>query len=68
MGPGKAADCYVVSRYGNYVLLKPPFQSDTYLLWTAPFLLMFLALAIAFNYLRKRPALEEEISEDVKEE
>lgn len=51
---------YVVQRYGNYVLLKPPFQTDTYLLWTAPFLLMLLALGIAFNYLRKRPALEDE--------
>ena len=59
---------YVVSRYGNYVLLKPPFQTDTYILWTAPFLLMLLALAVAFNYLRKRPVLEEESPEDLKED
>jgi cytochrome c-type biogenesis protein CcmH len=59
---------YVVSRYGNYVLLKPPFQTDTYILWMAPFLLMLMALAVAFNYLRKRPALDEENPEDVKED
>ena len=59
---------YIVARYGNYVLLKPPFQTDTYLLWTAPFLLMLLALAVAFNYLRKRPMLEEESLEDLKED
>ena len=59
---------FIVSRYGNYVLLKPPFQTDTFLLWTAPFMLMLMALAIAFNYLRKRPELEDENSEDVKDD
>ena len=59
---------FIVSRYGNYVLLKPPFQTDTFLLWTAPFILMLMALAIAFNYLRKRPELEDENSEDVKDD
>jgi cytochrome c-type biogenesis protein CcmH len=31
------AVAYLVARYGNYVLLKPPFQADTWLLWIAPF-------------------------------
>jgi cytochrome c-type biogenesis protein CcmH len=59
---------YVVSRYGNYVLLKPPFQSDTFILWAAPFVLMLTALGIAFNYLRKRPVLDDETFENVKED
>lgn len=59
---------YVVSRYGNYVLLKPPFQTDTYLLWAGPFLMMLIALAISYNYLRKRPAAEDLTLEDVKED
>jgi len=46
---------YIVARYGNYVLLQPPFQLDTYLLWLLPFGLFVLALGIAFNYLRQRP-------------
>lgn len=54
---------FVVARYGNYVLLKPPFKTDTYLLWVSPFLLMAAALTVAFNYLRKRPNLD-----DVKED
>jgi cytochrome c-type biogenesis protein CcmH len=38
---------YIVARYGNFVLLKPPFQFNTLMLWLGPFL--FLALAgIAF--------------------
>jgi cytochrome c-type biogenesis protein CcmH len=46
---------YIVARYGNYVLLQPPFQLDTYLLWLLPFGIFVLALGIAFNYLRQRP-------------
>jgi cytochrome c-type biogenesis protein CcmH len=51
---------YVVARYGNYVLLKPPFEQDTYLLWASPFLMLIIALGIAFNYLRIRPEPDDE--------
>ena len=50
---------YVVRRYGNYVLLKPPFQGDTALLWLLPFILMVLALGAAWAYLKQQPAPEE---------
>ena len=50
---------YVVKRYGNYVLLKPPFQADTALLWLLPFILMVVALGGAWTYLRQQPAPEE---------
>jgi cytochrome c-type biogenesis protein CcmH len=58
---------YVVARYGNYVLLKPPMQQDTLILWLAPFLLMIIALGVAFTYLRKRPEIENETIVDLKE-
>ncbi|HEY5363576.1 MAG TPA: cytochrome c-type biogenesis protein [Aestuariivirga sp.] len=45
---------YVVARYGNYVLLKPPFQMDTALLWLLPFAALILALAVAYTTLRGR--------------
>jgi cytochrome c-type biogenesis protein CcmH len=51
---------YVVARYGNFVLLQPPLQSDTYILWAAPFVLLLVALGLAIGYLRKQPPLEEE--------
>jgi cytochrome c-type biogenesis protein CcmH len=50
---------YIVKRYGNYVLLKPPFQFDTALLWFLPFVLLALALAGAWTYLRQQPEPEE---------
>jgi cytochrome c-type biogenesis protein CcmH len=45
---------YVVARYGNYVLLKPPFQMDTALLWLLPFAALILALAVAYTTLSGR--------------
>jgi cytochrome c-type biogenesis protein CcmH len=49
---------YVVSRYGNYVLLNPPLQSDTFLLWASPFIMLVVALSVALVYLRRRPEVE----------
>lgn len=37
---------YVVARYGDFVLLKPPINTHTLLLWLAP--LMLLAGVVAF--------------------
>ena len=34
---------FLVSRYGEFVLLKPPFALHTLLLWLAPLLLLVLA-------------------------
>jgi cytochrome c-type biogenesis protein CcmH len=35
---------YMVSRYGDFVLYRPPLQPSTYLLWFGPFL--FLAVGV----------------------
>jgi cytochrome c-type biogenesis protein CcmH len=39
----RQAVAYIVTRYGNFVLLKPPLQLDTLLLWLGPALLLGLA-------------------------
>ena len=28
---------FLVSRYGDFILMKPPFEAQTWLLWLAPF-------------------------------
>jgi cytochrome c-type biogenesis protein CcmH len=37
------AVAFLVSRYGNFVLLKPPFQFDTFFLWAGPGLILLIA-------------------------
>jgi cytochrome c-type biogenesis protein CcmH len=49
---------YVVQRYGDYVLLKPPLRADTYVLWYGPFAILALAAAGAAVYLRRRRPAE----------
>ena len=45
---------YIRSRYGDYVLLKPPFQIDTWLLWGGPGLILLAGLWGAGRYLAVR--------------
>ncbi len=44
---------YVVSRYGDYVLLTPPFKAETLLLWAGPGALLLIGLTgLALFYRR----------------
>jgi len=48
---------YLVKRYGDYVLLKPPVKSSTYVLWFGPIVILILGLVGLFFFLRgRRPA------------
>ena len=45
---------YIVARYGNFVLLRPPMQVNTLPLWLGPILLLIVT-GIAFGgYLQKQ--------------
>ncbi len=44
---------YMVERYGDYVLLKPPVQANTMFLWSFPFLALLAGAAGMFLFLRK---------------
>jgi cytochrome c-type biogenesis protein CcmH len=48
---------YVVARYGTYVLLKPPFEPETYLLWFGPLLLLGAGAATAYVFYRHQTAV-----------
>ena len=49
----RAVIAFVVARYGDFVLLKPPFQTDTYFLWVGPFIFVLLGLLLVYYYFRK---------------
>jgi cytochrome c-type biogenesis protein CcmH len=56
---------YIVTRYGNFVLLKPPLQGNTLLLWFGPAIMLILALLGFGWFLRERATVvPEPISAD----
>ncbi|WP_169566229.1 cytochrome c-type biogenesis protein [Sneathiella limimaris] len=45
---------YLVSRYGDWVLLDPPFKPRTLLLWLAPVLFFFIGAVFMWQFLRRK--------------
>lgn len=43
---------YMVARYGNFVLLRPPFTRQTYALWLSPVVLALFAGGVGFMVIR----------------
>ena len=41
---------YFRERYGDYIIMKPPFKNNTLLLWIAPFVFLMMGLFIIFKY------------------
>ena len=60
---------YLVARYGDFVLYKPPLKPTTWLLWGGPFALLFAAIAGFIAYVRRvmGRAAEEGIAGDAGE-
>ncbi|WP_296036972.1 cytochrome c-type biogenesis protein [uncultured Agrobacterium sp.] len=50
---------YVVSRYGEFVLLKPRFTARTLVLWGVPIGLLLIGVVAVFVFSRRRAALAE---------
>jgi cytochrome c-type biogenesis protein CcmH len=44
---------FMVRRYGDFILLKPPVKPETYLLWFGPFAVLALGALGAALYLRR---------------
>lgn len=51
-----AARQFLVDRYGDFVLLKPPLEGATLLLWFGPVLVLLTGGVGVALYLRRRPA------------
>lgn len=48
---------FMVDRYGDFVLYRPPVQENTYLLWLAPAVLLLIGVIILRVNIKKRAAL-----------
>ena len=49
----KEINNFLVEKYGNFILMKPPFYSETFLLWSSPFIIVFIGFIIIFFSLKK---------------
>jgi cytochrome c-type biogenesis protein CcmH len=47
---------FLVARYGNFILMKPPVQPDTWLLWLGPFLVLAVGGVVAAVTVKKASA------------
>ncbi len=45
---------FMVERYGDFVLYRPPFRTTTLLLWLGPFLILGVGVIILLNFIRRR--------------
>jgi cytochrome c-type biogenesis protein CcmH len=50
---------YMVERYGDFVLYRPPFKATTALLWLGPLLLIGMGATVFLFVVRKRKAAPE---------
>ena len=50
---------FMVERYGDFVLYRPPVQQNTYLLWLAPLVLLLIGAFVLRSNIKKRTALLE---------
>jgi cytochrome c-type biogenesis protein CcmH len=48
---------FLVRRYGDFILLKPPFNPETWLLWGAPFLILLTGGCIILVARRRQNSL-----------
>ena len=50
---------YMVERYGDFVLYRPPFKATTALLWIGPFALVLFGVGVFLVLVRRRRAAAE---------
>jgi len=54
---------FMVARYGDFVLYRPPFKASTLALWLGPFVLLVLGALLLVRRLLRRRAPEPPLSE-----
>jgi cytochrome c-type biogenesis protein CcmH len=55
---------FMVSRYGDFVLYRPPVKPTTWLLWGGPFVLMLGGLVALIAFLRRRKPADVALTPD----
>lgn len=45
---------FMVTRYGDFVLYRPPFNTATFLLWVGPFIILVGGFLVLIGFIRSR--------------
>ena len=56
---------YMVERYGDFVVYKPPINIKTYLLWFAPLFILILSLIFLFRSTKRNTEKTVNVSNDL---
>ncbi len=56
---------FMVQRYGDFVIFKPPIKPTTYMLWFAPFLFLFICLFFLFRSISSKSRIANKLSIDI---
>ena len=59
---------FMVARYGDFVLYRPPLKASTMLLWAGPFLFVALGAFVLVRFVRRRRAAEPALSSAEREQ
>ena len=59
---------YMVARYGNFILFRPPVSTKTIWVWATPGILLLIGAAVAVRITKQRAALVGQDNEPVEED
>jgi cytochrome c-type biogenesis protein CcmH len=51
---------FLTDRYGDFILLKPPFKINTFLLWSLPFIFLIIGIFILFVHNKKSKKISQD--------
>jgi len=50
---------FMVDRYGDYILYRPPFKPMTWLLWFGPIIVFFIGMIFVVRYLKSQSSAQQ---------
>ena len=54
---------FMVARYGDFVVYRPPLKASTFFLWFGPFVLLIAGIYVLIRRIRRQRAINGQLSE-----
>ena len=58
---------FMVTRYGDFVLYRPPFKTSTFFLWVGPFIIFIIGVLVLIRFIRQRKTVVSTLTDNDKE-